>query len=337
MAVGLRVTDPAPPAGRSSVAFLYRLYGFPVRSDIALPLRPASEEPGNDRGWTFRFARPGDVPRTSDAVTAALTWNGPVYAQLRRGPDGDWIWCRDAGTCHVGKDPRTVIVYPEDRDSRELQLMLIGLASVHVLRRLGYAILHASAIVTDGEAVGFLGDHGQGKSTIAASFIRRGATLLTDDALPLSFDDGAVVARPGVGWMKVFPDTAERTLERSDLPKLIPSHESFDKQLLLLDDRYRFAKATAPLRALYVLQRYDAERRGRTDVVTRPLAPREMLTSLLAQTSWKGLLEHREAGALMPLYATLARRVPIRVLTYPHGYEYQDDVRARVLADLEAS
>ncbi|MGH2492990.1 MAG: hypothetical protein ACRDF9_15955 [Candidatus Limnocylindria bacterium] len=315
----------------------YRMYGYPVASDIALPLRPASNADASPPAWTFRLAEAGTEPRPIGDVVGRHSWNDTVFSELRRGPGGDWIWTRDSGTCHVSPDARVVVVYPEEiGDPLDLHLMLIGQISVHVVRQLGHPVLHASAVVCEQGALGFLGDHGQGKSTIAASFVRRGATLLSDDALPLNVRDDGVWARPGVAWMKVFPDTARQTLDRDDLPKLMPNHEKFDKRVLLLDKRYRFAEHAARLRALYVLHRYDPIASGRSDVTTRSLGLREAFHSLLAQTSWRALLEPREGAAMMPRYAALARQIPVRVLTYPDGYEFQEDVCAHVLADVEA-
>lgn len=322
----------------SGMAFRYPMYGFLVQSELPLPLVPAANADGLPTGWHFRLGQPGAMPKPDGSPVATLWWRGAPYTVLHRGPSGTWIWNRDAGTSHISRDLRQIVVYPEmGADERELCLYLIGQVSVFVVQQMGYPCLHASAVVTEQGAFGFLGDHEQGKSTMAAAFVRRGATLLADDALPLRLRPDGVYGGPGVSWMKVWPDTAHETFRRSDLPKLMPRREAFDKQLLLLDNRYRFAAEPARLRVLYVLERYEPARRGSADTTTRPLGPRERLTALLAQTSWRGLLQPAEGARLLSFYRGVAARVPVRVLSYPHGYEHQDAVCERILADLEVS
>ena len=56
-----------------------------------------------------------------------------------------------------------------------------------LLAQLSGAIgLHASAVDVGGQAIVFVGRSGQGKSTLAAAFVARGAKLLADDAVLLS-------------------------------------------------------------------------------------------------------------------------------------------------------
>jgi hypothetical protein len=55
----------------------------------------------------------------------------------------------------------------------------------------GRCVLHGSAVDIGGRAVAFVGASGQGKSTMAAMFCAAGATLVTDDVLPLEFESTA--------------------------------------------------------------------------------------------------------------------------------------------------
>jgi len=103
---------------------------------------------------------------------------------VHRGPGGAWIWQRGTATFHIAPDARRVRVYPEgEADERAIGLGLAGPVLLYIVHKLGRPSLHAGAVVTEHGAVGFLGQQGQGKSTITASFLRHGAALLTDDAL----------------------------------------------------------------------------------------------------------------------------------------------------------
>lgn len=61
----------------------------------------------------------------------------------------------------------------------------------------GTEIFHASAVASHGRVIGLVGGSGQGKSTLAAALMRRGAAFVTDDALALEVHDDAIQAHPG--------------------------------------------------------------------------------------------------------------------------------------------
>ncbi|TAK34831.1 MAG: hypothetical protein EPO21_08090 [Chloroflexota bacterium] len=260
--------------------------------------------------------------------------HGNIICVMHAGPTGTWIRHPSLATCHIHPGARHVDVYPEPSgNERTLGLMLAGQISILVLRELGYPCLHASAVVTGQGAVAFLGTHGQGKSTMAASFLRRGAALLTDDALPLLMREDGVYGGPALPAMKLWNETAVHTLDLAEeLPQLMPN---VDKKLFALDGRYAFAPEPARLRAIYVLDRYDPLSCGHDDIRIEELSQRESLTTLLAQTSWSSLVQPAQSAALFMFYARLVSRVPVRVLSFPNGHHSQDAVCARVLADLE--
>src|SRR3712207_8558691 len=52
-------------------------------------------------------------------------------------------------------------------------------------------------------------------------------------------------------------------------------------------------------------------------------------------TLFRSLVQASEAAALLPIYAQLASQSPVRILSFPNGFEYHDAVHARVLADLD--
>ena len=317
----------------------YSMYGLCVRSDVALPLAP------DNRARTvpaciFALATPADLAPVPDGPLVA--WlpcygpchNGSMVTTVHRGPGGTWFWYDAVGTCHVAPDARRVTVYPHAAcDEQALGLMLTGQVMTFVLHKLGFPSLHASAVMIEGEGVAFLGPGGHCKSTLAASFLRRRVTLLTDDVLPLCLRDEVVCAIPGLPIMKVWQQTAEHALHLTDDLPTLTAH--FEKRLLTVDERFSIGRTPTPLRAIYLVNRYDPRLAGRADVMIERLGRQERLTALLAQTSNRAYLEPRENSSLLPLYAQLATQVPINVLRYPDGFDYQDLVCARIVADLE--
>jgi hypothetical protein len=170
---------------------------------------------------------------------------------------------------------------------------------------------------------------------MAAGLLRRGATLVTDDALPLrSWADG-VYGGPGVPMMKLWRDSADCSLHLcEELPNLAPTLE---KKRVALEGRYAFAQEPRRLQHIYLLDRYDPQASGRADVTLERMSPRDGVSALLAHTSGSAFIQPVEAARLLPLYARLAAQSPVSVLHFPQGYEYQHSVYETLMTDLEAA
>jgi len=257
-----------------------------------------------------------------------------VVIRVIRGPQGTWFWHQAVGTFVITPDARRVDVYPDGGvDERILGLLLAGPLSVFLLHQLGIPTLHASAVSTAEGAVAFLGPKGQGKSSMAASFLQRDAALITDDVLPLRLLGDSIHVGPGPSIMKLWPDSASCALGLSDgLPDLMPNTT---KKLLVVGDRYALAETPVRLSNLYLLDRYDPLTAGRSDISIRSLRGREAFSALLNQVSYGAFLLPSEEARFLPLYLRLLSQAPVRVLTYPQGFEHQGAVYARILSDLE--
>lgn len=322
-------------AGREP-PFRYSLYGLNVLTDVALPTAPTSGEAQDAPDVVIRRIHSRCPPEPDGPEVASILC--PVHGiEMReyRGPGGIWIWLHSAATFHITPDARRVDVYPDDQaDEPNPGFALAGPILLFVRHRLGYPSLHASAIITSRGAIAFLGPRGRGKSTMAASFLRRDAALLTDDALPLQTGDDGIYAVPGPPFMKVWQETARHTLELADeLPNMMADYE---KKLLALDGRYKVAQTPVRLHAFYLLDRYDTAATDRTEIAIRTMGRREALATLLGHTCNRRYLLPAEDALAFPLYARLVAQAPVRVLTYPHGFEYQEAVHARLLEDLQA-
>jgi hypothetical protein len=78
-----------------------------------------------------------------------------------------------------------------------------------VLSRRERIVLHASAVLTRHGVIAFVGESGQGKSTLAASFAREGCALVSDDCLVLRAEHGAWTAIPSYPGVRLWPLTVE--------------------------------------------------------------------------------------------------------------------------------
>ena len=332
MSVCLDQATTAPP--RESPR-RYSMYGLSVRSDLPLPLAPdQTEDLAGPEVVIRRFASECPIgPDEPPVARISCPIHGTHMREYRR-LDGVWIWLREIGAFRVSPDAAYVDVYPDDQaDDQALGLALAGPVLTFVRHKLGCPSLHASAVVTADGAVAFLGPRGRGKSTMAASFLRRGALLLTDDALPLLAQETGIDGVPGPAFMKVWHETATHTLGlRDDPPHLMANVE---KRLFALHGHSQSAARPARLRALYLLDRYDPLAAGRDDVTMQPLGGREALMSLLIHTAIRPYLLPADQPLLLRIYVQLLGQAPLHVLSYPGGFAYQDAVHARILRHLE--
>lgn len=316
----------------------FRLYGLPVLSDLPLPVAPlpATEDRDTQPAWTFRDAGEGQAAPEPDGppIAQMVCRHGNPFGELYRGPGGAWFRTNALGTCHVPAGGQPVEVYLKaGADRRAMGILLAGQVSIFLLQQRGQPCLHASAVVTDHGTIAFLGRQGQGKTTLAAAYLRRGAALLTDDALPLQAHPDGVYGTPGLSFMKLWSETAEHVLHvREPLPSLARGH---DKKIFALEGARAFATAAAPLRAIYLLARYDPAIDGTTAVSIQPLTGQKALAALLAYSLSEAFLRPDEASRFLPLYLRLLTQAPLRLLRYPTGFAYQGCVQEHILMDME--
>jgi len=314
----------------------YTLYGQLVRSDVPLPVRSQSSEI-SWVDWTFR--RRGDAPSDpatrSEVARLRCRDHGNTIAVRYQSNQGTWIFNPFTAEFLISADGTSVDIFEEEPyDGQLLAFTLISEISVFLLQMRGWPTLHASAVSTPEGAIVFAGRAGQGKSTIAASCLRRGLPLLADDNLPLNMVNGVVLGGPSVPIMKVLADTAEDALQ---VPHDAECLTWGKKQIVSIDTVGDYATQPVALRAIYVLNRYDPHESQRSDIRITPLSDGAALNTLLAQTAYGTLFLPGEVGRFLPLYAKLIRQAPIRILTYPHGFEHIDAVCDQILTDIAAS
>ena len=160
----------------------------------------------------------------------------------------------------------------------------------------GYEVLHASAVETGGEAVGFVAASGVGKTSLALACVRAGARFVCDDALAL---DGAVRAFPGAGVVNVRPSEAERLG--------LAGEPGEDGELRVAMER---VAEPLPLRAVWFLERGPGVEAFAIEPVSDP-APLLAATFNLTVRTPERLLRHLEVCSGVARSARVRRaRIP---------------------------
>lgn len=111
----------------------------------------------------------------------------------------------------------------------EVRLFLLGSCLGVLLHQRGILALHASGVRTDQGAILFAGTSGNGKSTLLASFVRRGYQMIADDIAGIVLDPACrPMVLPGYPQIKIWTDAAERLgVSKESLRRLRPRFEKF--------------------------------------------------------------------------------------------------------------
>ncbi|MFU8889421.1 MAG: hypothetical protein ACNA8N_12550, partial [Trueperaceae bacterium] len=196
------------------------------------------------------------------------------------------------------------------------------------LERAGWPALHASSVVVDGSAIAFLSSHGGGKTSLAATMLRLGYPLGSDDLVALTPMGGTFLARPGYPQMRMWPEQAGHFVGHDALEQV---HPGLTKRRVPVgaDGIGVFDGALRPLAAMYLPQRRDG---GDIEFETMPSA--QALFELVRHTFLVGVVEGAGlTAARFPTLAEVIRHVPLRIVRYPNGLELLPTVAERIADD----
>lgn len=296
---------PPPPAAPYS----YSAFGLRIDSDMALS---------------------GFVPRARDGGGAdvVVRLGAPEAASEDRNCVGAWAHGVLAASVRDGRE--VVLEANPEADPLYVSAIVTGELFSVVLRQRGLLVLHGSGVARDGQAVGFVGDSGWGKSTLAAALVERGWRLLTDDLLVV---DGLV----GAGVPTAVPTHPSMRLSAEAVDRVDagaaahgPAHALTDK--VRVDQAGAFSDRRAPLRHVFVLGPEPSDRHRAT-----PLSAREAVDEFVRHTRGRRLMTSPAAlTAHLAQCAGLARRVPVAALRRQHGLEHLDALCDLVEAEVAA-
>lgn len=280
----------------------HRVYGLRIASNQPVPgLEPVPAAERVDCTITFEAGedvRPRTIVHTGDTgVVISRSEDDYLFAYA----DGNrFVVTADAVRCLALTTPEDAATY------------LLGPVLAFVLRLRGALSLHASAIEVEGRAIVVAAAHGEGKSTTAAGFARRGHAILSDDVVPLSVDGGRVIAQPGYPRLRLWPETAGALF--GELPLLTPN---WSKRYLDLAAQFR--DTPAAVAAIYVLGPFSE---GAPAVV--PLAGGAAAIRLIQNTSMNVVLDAAMRARELELVAAVLERVPVAEARPARGLERLD-------------
>ena len=225
---------------------------------------------------------------------STLGWVGNAHHQVEIWNASSGTLLKVSGGCdiYISHDGRTLTPMEVGKVKPNLtefdRAILLGPALVLALALREIWSLHASAAVFQNQVIAFLGESGQGKSTLAAylNSTDAGWERLADDILPVSHNDSGVQALPHFPQLK--------------LPLDKQPGFNFPEQLLL--DR------------ICVLASADED----ASPELRLLSSSQAIQVLLSHTAGTRLFEPKLLKKHLDFCAKVAEQVPVYRLTYPH-------------------
>lgn len=295
-------------------ATTYRAYGVVVRSELSLPaplcedgrvadvrcLRGVGSPPEATGEWLTRSEEPWPFALGRCGEDYLLTYSGLAdYA--------------------VTADGRQITAWVGDANAGSAAALLLDNVLPRALSLGGRLVLHASGVVMNGVAVGFVGDSGVGKSTIAAGLAARGHAHLTDDALLVRERAHGWEAVPSYPTSRLWPVVAEAFGD---------ARSGEQKRRIGPGGALCFGAKSAPLQRLYFL----GEPGGALQATIRPANARQAIVELARQAFRLNVTDREQMRAELERFESLTGSC--RRLDYPRALTAFPGVERAILSDL---
>jgi hypothetical protein len=308
----------------------YRLYGLYIRSEwplFGLESTKAEEVEfelftGSASLFSRAYLEASKVPlreqwcRYARLADGAELLQWPDLFEFLISADGRRIACRALG----------------EASWEAFHTYLLGQVLSHALLKRSIEHLHCTAVVMDDWAVGFIGDCGYGKSSLAAAFLKAGYRLLTDDLLVLKGVGRGFLAHPGPPRIKLFPEIAQALI--GNLVTSTPMNP-FTPKLIIPLGPDRVCMDPTELRAIFVL-RPAKPGSPANKISIRTLRPRGAFLALLENTFNARVREPERLTRLFGLSAKLAAAIPIKSLSYPRDLDRLPEVVGKIRSTLSS-
>jgi hypothetical protein len=313
----------------------YRAFGHTLASNRSLPGWLATTDHLPDLSLSFVSVPPFEWdPAQLQPVFSSQTKtkDGQSLLTLYRYGTCEIMRFRDAADFYIWSD-RVVCCEQQAVPAHTMNSLLFANVLPFWLELKGLITIHASAITMADKAVAFIAHSRNGKSTLAASMLQEGCSLLTDDVLPVIRQGADFWAYPGYPAMRMWPGEAEHFLTTYE--ELERVHPEFTKRYVPMNavDLGEFCDRPCPLERIYILERREVSAL-QDSLEIKSLTHRDALIELLRYSFVTHLAE---AAGLAPnrfdFLAGLVRKVTVRRLIYPSGYEYLPQVRQAILTD----
>lgn len=173
--------------------------------------------------------------------------------------------------------------------------------------------LHGTAVAIGGDVVVFVGECGEGKSTLGAAMLARGARIVSDDLIAVRRRGRDFFVAPGPARLKLYRRVARALVGARRESRM---HPDTAKLVLPLRQAER-TQRPARLRAIYVID--GPRRRSARAISIAQLSPGTAVVELV-RASFNLVIDSPDREQRrFAIASELARAVPVKRLTYPRS------------------
>lgn len=266
---------------------------------------------------------------STDVVAERIVDGYPWYTIARV---GDELVCRFCGRVDfaVSQDLRHVTCHVDPEVELELiPILLAGTVAAFLQAAAGQCVLHASAVEIEGRALAFVGQSGQGKTTLATLLCAEGSRLVADDLLPIELVEGEG------GPVRCRPTGHELRL-RERAAALAERFAGGEARGLTADERQAVAPlrteaASLPLGAIA----FPVPDRGADRAIAERLAPGEALLELTRCQRIEGWTDRERIRSQFRVLSGIVGHVPVMRLVVPWGPPFATDIGRACLDALD--
>jgi hypothetical protein len=296
--------------------FSYYAYGLGIHSEIAIPEFIAG-------------ATPQDVTITINKNAAISDYLPTEVIEqpwaLRLTREKAIVYVRETGVFLIDNGHKIVFIPVPEAIEQSARFYIVGTVMAILLYQRQFLVLHGSVINFDGEAVIFLGNSGDGKSSTAAALHAAGYNLVNDDVAPITLEDSQVILQPGFPQIKMSQATANALgYDFASLPLIHPSEEKRGYR-----PQHNFLRSPLTVKRIYILE-YGV------DFASTPLAA-SIAVMELSRHSRPTTLYHQGDALHFFQCANLVKEQTIYRLTRPKNLELLPQIANFVATDLAAS
>ena len=290
----------------------HRAAGLIILADRGLPGFIAVVEPQQPDVFIHLGLRPPwhDAPSAPVYAADHLDAHGIPIVRVSRSLEGFHFQYADQTRIWIQASGQDVwCTWPESASLEDTCTYLSGPILSLLLRIRGALALHASAVQIGSGAIGFVGAHNAGKSTLAAALGAAGCRVVTDDVLHVRAEGTRWMAEPFASMLRLWPHGAHLALGAgAELPEIAAG---WDKRALHLGGAIPAASAPLPLIGLAWLAPRGSE------AAIEPLSAGTALVHLAANSSAGHLLDSATRAVEFSALSNLVRCVPCAAITAP--------------------
>lgn len=302
----------------------YRWGALTLSSAIDLPELRSATRPAAD--WIVRW-----TPRKAAPRRWYHHWRHPGNAEwlsFGRDASGYVLRFERAATFRIDPERRRIGIEKGSGLAPDAVTRLLLNQVLPLVAGLSQVVLHASAVRTPAGAVGFAGNSGAGKSTLAAALCRRGAALVSDDALILQPRRREWMATPSYPGLRLWGAAARAVLGGHDA--IEAGANGSRKYRVDAHGVVPFSQSRVALKGICVLERTPRD----AGLSLIRLAPREALVTMVKLSYQIDVRDAARVAALTEQIARLVEAVPVYRLRYARGLDRLDRVAGDVLREV---